>query len=135
VLYLTYRLGLLEFASGEPSAAALLLTDAIIQGRDLDARADLAESLEAAARVIVERSPDQAARLLAAVDRLRRDIGFPRAPADLGAYDELRARAEAACGASFGVEQSLGATWSVETAVNAGLDALAEVSSHANVDD
>jgi tetratricopeptide (TPR) repeat protein len=128
VLYLTYRLGLLEFESGDLSTAALLLTDAIMQGRDLDARADLAESMEAAVAVIADNHPDHAARLLAAVDSLRGQIGFPRGPADVATYQALRERISSGAEGSFEADQALGATWSLEIAVNAALDDLAQIS-------
>jgi hypothetical protein len=73
--------------------AASALHEAITLGRDLDARPDLAESLEAAARVAVERSAlDIGRQLLAAADALRATLEFPRPPADMPRYEALRAR-------------------------------------------
>ena len=70
--YLLFCVATLALDQGRVDQAAAALYEAITVGRELDARADLAESLEATARVAAERGAlDSGWQLVAAAEALR----------------------------------------------------------------
>jgi predicted ATPase/class 3 adenylate cyclase len=107
-VYVLYCLACVEVDDDRAAAARPYLRDAITLGHATGAEADLAESLELAARLVGDAS------LLATVDAIRDRIGFARPPAELPAYEELRAQ--------LGAAEPL----AVDEAVAAALAALAE---------
>lgn len=131
VPYLRYCLATLAIGNGDNVAAARELTQALRMALELDARADIAESLDATARLLVQNgNPTIGARLLAAADAIRESVELPRPPADQTLYEEIRAAAESARGTAFDADWAVGCSWTVEQAVGAALNALAVVGKH-----
>lgn len=77
-----------ELRDDNPDAAAPLLHEAITLGATLGGETDLAESLEATARLLARRERlDDAATLAATADALRAKNGFGRSPDEGTAFD------------------------------------------------
>jgi hypothetical protein len=90
LVYLLFYLGQVEFDDGQRPAAARFLREAVALGAEIGADADLAESLEATARLAAADACELAVSLLTAADALREQLGFARPPAEVPAYDQLR---------------------------------------------
>jgi len=126
ILYLVFCLGTFALDAGRLDEATPLLLEAVKLGRDVHAQADLAESLEAVARhACMSGEPWLAAELLAVVDSLRDAIGFPRPPAEVGAYDALVAEVKKSSGdAAFADHWTAGQAAALDDAVDVALSYL-----------
>ena len=123
-IYALYRLATVALDEDKPEAAGPLLSEALAVGRDTDARSDLAESLEATARLALALDRTLiACRLLAAADALRAQLAFNRAPADVPSYDAIVAALKERCGTErFVSSWAEGEAMTLDDAIKVALD-------------
>ena len=89
-IYILYCLASVALDRFDAAGAVPYLVEALTLGRDVDARADLCESLEATARLAAEMAePRVAGRLLAAASSLRASVDFARSPVEIEGYEAL----------------------------------------------
>jgi predicted ATPase/class 3 adenylate cyclase len=128
VVYLLYCLGSLALDEGRITDATPLLAEAIDVAYTADARLDLAENLEAVARLAHQHEQlVRSAELLGAVATMRADLNFARAPNEATAHNVFIDRLRLDLGdIEFAGSFSAGRTWSVEEAVSAARNLLNE---------
>jgi predicted ATPase/DNA-binding CsgD family transcriptional regulator len=109
----------LRAREGDPQEAESLAHEAVALGREAGDKLGLVDGLELLARLAAELdSPKEAARLLAAVESLRSELGYARFPVDQRPYDAAVARArEALAPDDFAAAWGEGANLSVDAAI------------------
>lgn len=117
----TDQLGLIAAARGDRTEAVALLRRSLTIHHELGDRWRIASVLEALAGLSADARTG--ARLLAAADRLRREIGTPLPPCDIPDHDRrVRAVAAALSPAELQRATAQGGALSLEQAVTAALD-------------
>jgi len=90
MIYLFYCLGSLALDADDRANASAFLAEGIDVAVSADARLDLAELLEASARLAVRQGHEEsAAQLLGQVEALRAELNFARSPAEIPAHENL----------------------------------------------
>jgi non-specific serine/threonine protein kinase len=118
------NLGNVALGQGDFPSVHALCGESLAMRRDLSDRRGIAESLESLAAVSVkERNVARAARLWAAADRLREEIGSPLPGHELDAHRQALASAETELGAAeFAEALQAGRAMTMERAIDFALE-------------
>ncbi|HUM10722.1 MAG TPA: protein kinase [Myxococcaceae bacterium] len=124
-MYLRFNLGLQAFLNGEHAEAARAWRQGLDEALALSVRRGAAGSIEGAAYLSAAAGGwAVGARLLSAADRIRVEVAGPLLPHWISEHARVEARARAALGSEFEVEQQAGAALPFKEAAALALSVL-----------